>query len=347
MKKQILMLACVCVATLGWSQKEKPKTYSVPFSGTDKKVVIYSGSTLLNVEGYDGKEVVIEVEKSEKEIPEEAEGLKLVSGGTIDNTGIGASANVEGNVLKIKIPFSKFYGNFKIKIPKELAVSVKESRVSYGKWFISGLDGEVEATTSYSEVTITDVSGPIVARAGWKSINVIFDKLNPTKPSSISANRDVKITLPADSKANLKLQSGYGDVFTDFDIAETKPKKAEDNENEGIKPATKVREVAINGMVVEGKFKDMDKKVKEMDNKEMDKRFKDMEKKVKANFPDSSWAKSGSYSGSGYANAYSSDDDWSRDDSNSSNGMNGTINGGGVKITIRSDFGNIFLRKKK
>ena len=339
MKKQILMLACVCVATLGWSQKEKPKSFSVPFSGTDKKVVIYSGSTLLNVEGYDGKEVVIEVEKSEKEIPAEAEGLKLVSGGTIDNTGIGASANVEGNVLKIKIPFSKFYGNFKIKVPKELAVSVKESRVSYGKWFISGLDGEVEATTSYSEVTITDVSGPIVARAGWKSINVVFDKLNPTKPSSISAKQDVRITLPTDSKADLKLQSRYGDVFTDFDITETNPKKTEDSENEGIKPATtgaaKVREMVMNGMVVEGKFKEMDKK------------FKEMDKKVRANFADSSWAKSGSYSTSGYTNAYSSDDDWSRDDANSSNGMNGTINGGGVKITIRSDFGNIFLRKKK
>ena len=339
MKKQILMLACVCVATLGWSQKEKPKSFSVPFSGTDKKVVIYSGSTLLNIEGYDGKEVVIEVEKSEKEIPAEAEGLKLVSAGAIDNTGIGASANVEGNVLKIKIPFSKFYGNFKIKIPKELAVSVKESRVSYGKWFISGLDGEVEATTSYSEVTITDVSGPIVARAGWKSINVVFDKLNPTKPSSISANRDVKITLPADSKANLKLQSGYGDVFTDFDIAETKPKKAEDNENEGIKPATvgatKVRDMAINGMVVEGKFK------------EMDKRFKDMDKKIRTTFADSSWSKSGSYSASGYTNSYSTDEDCNCGDANSSNGMNGTINGGGVKITIHSDFGNIFLRKKK
>ena len=130
----------------------------------------------------------------------------------------------------------------------------------------------------------------------------------------------------------MALLSAGSVIFTDFDIAETKPKKAEDNENEGIKPATKVREVAINGMVVEGKFKDMDK------------RFKDMDKKIRVNFPDSSWSKSGSYFGSGYTYSYDSDNDT---DANSSNGMNGTINGGGVKITIRSDFGNIFLRKKK
>jgi DUF4097 and DUF4098 domain-containing protein YvlB len=31
-------------------------------------------------------------------------------------------------------------------------------------------------------------------------------------------NGDVRVTLPADTKANLKLKSDNGDVFSDFDI---------------------------------------------------------------------------------------------------------------------------------
>ena len=41
-----------------------------------------------------------------------------------------------------------------------------------------------------------------------------------------SLNGEVDVTLPASVKANVKLRSDQGDVFTDFDIQLTAPKEA-------------------------------------------------------------------------------------------------------------------------
>ncbi len=315
MKKQIVFIVSMCVAILGWSQNEKPKTFSIPFSGADKKVMIVSGRGSISIEGYTGNEVIIEEDNNSHPLPQEAEGLKIVSEGVIDNTGLGANTNIEGNNLQIRLPRSKYFGNFKIKIPKTLAISIKEGGNSFNnQWFISGLDGEVEATSSYSEITITDVTGPIVARAGWGGIRVIFDKLNPTKPSSISSSKDVKVSLPADTKASLKLRATFGDVFTDFDIAASKPKKSDENEDTktvGDKTSTSYSFSRSPASVTE----------------------------LSSSRAASSTNLSSSFSSPKNFEviAFSDNDD----------GMNGTINGGGVKITIHSDSGNIFLRKKK
>jgi len=323
MKKQIVFIVSMCVAILGWSQNEKPKTFSIPFSGADKKVMIVSGRGSISIEGYTGNEVIIEEDNNSHPLPQEAEGLKIVSEGAVDNTGLGASATIEGNYLKIETPRSIYFGNFKIKIPKMLAVNIKEGKNTYGTWFISGLEGELEVTSNRAQIIIKDVTGPIVARAGGGGISVIFDKLNPNKPSSISANKDVMVSLPADTKASLKLRATFGDVFTDFDITASKPKKSDENEDTkavGDKTGTSYS------------FSSSPATVTELSSS-----------RASSN---KSWSSSPSSTKNlaAIASSDNNDDSWGSD---SYNGMNGTINGGGVKITIHSDSGNIFLRKKK
>ncbi len=328
--------------TVGWAQNTK--IYKTTFGGADKKVMIISGNKSLKVEGYSGNDVVVEVDG---DLPEAADGLKIVSAGAVDNTGIGANVVVEGSTMKIKIPRSKYFGNFKVKIPKEVAVNISEKGdVFGGNWDISGLDGEVEIKTTYSVINITDVSGPIIARAGWGKISVVFDKVNPTKPSSISSSGIVDVTLPADTKANLKLQSQFGDIFTDFDIVQTKKASEADEDDEKSAPE---------------KLQDMQSKTYE-DQKKVAKDQKKMQEDITsangaviykngltprpATAPRAYTNKSAVQAG-----AWSSDnknDD--EDDCNcwdSGNGMNGTINGGGVSIKLHSDHQNIFLRKKK
>ncbi|MFY7912993.1 MAG: hypothetical protein ACOVO2_25715, partial [Emticicia sp.] len=218
--KNYLKISLFALITMNVFAQNKQSTFKQSFSGADKRVLILSASNNLTVEGIAGTEVIIESDKQEREFPEEAQGLKIVSpGGAVDNTGIGASVQLEGNTLKIKLPKSKYYGNFVVKIPKDLSVSVKENGNAYGKWLITGMKGEVEAETSYSTLNIKNVSGPIVARGGYGKMYVEYDQLNQSRPNSISASGAVDITLPADTKANLKVQATYADFFTDFDIA--------------------------------------------------------------------------------------------------------------------------------
>ncbi|MFN3488118.1 MAG: hypothetical protein ACK4YV_03250 [Emticicia sp.] len=81
--------------------------------------------------------------------------LKIVlSGEATDNTEIGANVQVGRNTLKIKLPKSKCFGNFTVKIPKYLNLSVKETLNSYTKWQILGIKREVETETSYSQPSV-------------------------------------------------------------------------------------------------------------------------------------------------------------------------------------------------
>lgn len=306
------------MASIAFAQNSG-KQYKVNFSGANKKVQILSGANQLTIEGYSGSEVILEADNGNKEFPEEAEGLKIISAGAVDNTGTGANVTTEGNNLQIKIPKSKYFGNFKVKLPKELAISIKESGNNYGKWFIGGLDGEVEVSTSYSTVNIKSVTGPLIARCGYGKISVVYDKVNPTKPNSISAAGAVDVTLPADTKANLRLESSYGDVFTDFELAESvaKDKKsAEEDENLAkVKTGTTIS-------VTENKAV------------------------VAATSPKVVSGRAASWGGQNN-NVFWDGKEWKVADDCNCDNSNYTINGGGVNIRLHSDHGNIYLRKKK
>lgn len=318
--KNYLKISILMLLSIGVFAQNKQNSFKQSFSGADKRVVILSASSNLTIEGIAGTEVIVESDKQEKEFPDEAQGLKIVSpGGATDNTGIGANVQVEGNTLKIRLPKSKYYGNFVVKVPKDLSVSIKENGNSYGKWFISGMKGEVEAETSYSTLNIKNVSGPIVARGGYGKIYVEYDQLSQSRPNSISASGAVDITLPADAKANLKVQATYADFFTDFDIAPTKQEEKDKGEkgeksakiNAAFPNGQQAKAISINGNVNSTTMAEDLAKLKE--------------KGV-------NWNEIASSSDCNCGNT---------------NATIGTINGGGVNLIIRSDHGNVYLRKKK
>ena len=307
MKNYLKLFVCLFISNIGFSQTPL-KIYKQNFSGTDKKIIIASGSSNLIIEGITGTEVIMESERSESEFPAEAEGLKIVSVGAVDNTGMGANVVIEGNTMKIKIPKSKYFGNFTLKIPKEISISIRESGNAYGKWQISGMKGEVEAETSYSTMNIKNVSGPIVARSGYGKIYIVYDQLNQSKPNYISAIGAIDITLPADTKANLKLQSNYAEVFTDFDI---QPVKIDETKGKAM---GEVNEVNGQNFAKIGTITPMAKTLTGVSD-------------------ESIWSRQ-----MAWADARKSSNDGA---------TIGVLNGGGVSLSIKSDHGNIYLRKKK
>ena len=61
-------------------------------------------------------------------------------------------------------------------------------------------------------------------------------EIDPNTPMSFSSfNGDVEVVLPASTRADLYLQAGRGDVFTDFDVQlqPTKPKVTQERQASG------------------------------------------------------------------------------------------------------------------
>ncbi len=348
MKKLFLNLLFLTSTFYCFAQNES-KQFKISFSGVNKKVHILSGSNSLTIEGYAGTEVIIEATDNNKELPEEAEGLRIISAGAIDNTGLSANVTLEENALKIKIPKSKYFSNFKLKIPKDLALSIKESGNNYGKWNISGMSDEIEVNTTYSTVNIKNVSGPLMARCGYGKITVVYDQVNPKKPNSISASGAVDVTLPSETKANLKLVSSYGDVFSDFDLKEFIQPKEEEARPKVNRSTTKKGEDIISGNAKSPEAQAYESKHDEQLKLAQNLATPYPSAAAKNTIGSTISSDKGVYSvREGNNMKYWDGTNWksTNDDCNCS-GNSFTINGGGLDIRLQSDHGNIYLRKKK
>ncbi|MBA4849822.1 DUF4097 family beta strand repeat-containing protein [Emticicia sp. BO119] len=311
--KKVFVVVLVCMAYATSFGQTKP--YKVAFSGQGKKVQVVIQQASVNIQGVDGNEVTIEqTGENRKELPKEAEGLRLVTGGVVDNTGVGASAEVEGNILKILIPKNRYTGVLTIKVPKSLDLTVIESQNwNEQKIIISDIAGEIELKTNNSRAYLNDITGPLVANTGHGKIFVTYSKLSQSSPSSISASGAIDITLPNDAKANLKVRSYYGDLFTDWDITAIK------KENKSV-ASSGTKTIAGQGESSSDVALTTKAKVfRERGADDSDER--DIFKRDQFVYVASS-GKGG-------------------------DAFEGTINGGGVVMDLKSSNGNIYIRKKK
>ncbi len=189
----------------------------------NSRVRLVMASSEVKIIGHNSDEVIVETNNFQAP-PARAQGLKPLYNGAEDNTGIGLSVTREGNTLTI-VKAQKNQGKYVIRIPKKVSIAYTEANWNGGDFELSDVDGEIELKLNNSRAELTNVAGPIVANSTNGSIQVKFKNVNQQKPSSISVvNGEIDITLPATTKANWKLRSMNGEVYTDFDMALPKDK---------------------------------------------------------------------------------------------------------------------------
>lgn len=241
MKKAILILVCISFWVQGFAQnisvsgsvsssgsRGRAGEHKVKFGGgKDRRLEIYIDKSDLTIEGYNGDELIISSDENEAP-PERAKGLKSLYANGTDNTGLGLEVIVEGSTIKVT-KVNKRDGEYKIKVPKSVSITVEEmSWHGGGDFKISDIDGDVEVQAKTSSVIIRNLSGSVVAHNTSGDIEVIFSKVNAEKPTSITnVSGEVDVTLPADTKANVKTKSISGEVYTDLEIVLANKKNGE------------------------------------------------------------------------------------------------------------------------
>ncbi|WP_367913738.1 hypothetical protein [Leadbetterella sp. DM7] len=249
MKKLILVSWALMAAHFSGAQEKKQ--YEVKnFKGL---VNITGPSSGLVIEGYAGNSVIIEAEGGEGKVPEKAAGLRMVTAGGVDNTGISArveeetvkvvtSINEKGEekeeeirVLTINIPnANKLFKNYVIKVPHGVMTRFRESHMGYwgGKepMQVRSFEGELEVSCTGCNMNISDFSGNIIANNSsyGGTTHIEFSKLAQDKISSINTDGDVEVILPASTKANLTMNSTRGNAYTDFELKKVEKKTGND-----------------------------------------------------------------------------------------------------------------------
>lgn len=232
----------------------------VPFSDPSKpgsvRVSLLSGS--ITVTGYPGKEVLVspsapgdenedgdvrppeppkpphpKAHGSKDAEPEEDNDSRARGLHRVPNISGGLTIEEEDNVVLVG---SGSWGNgvdLDLQVP--VGTSLQLSTVNDGDIIVRNVDAEISAENTNGEVTMRNVSGAVVAHALNGNVIVTLQRIDPKRGMSFSSmNGDIDVTLPPNTKADVRIKSDNGEIYTDFDLqlgARTEPKSNEDSDN--------------------------------------------------------------------------------------------------------------------
>lgn len=249
------------LAALTAGAQPAAQTFSVPFSDPTKpgllQIELVNGG--IQVEAHSSKEVLFEVrargdrdEDSDwdedyedgEEAPKSRGGMKA-----IPNTGFEFSVEEESNVMWVESDSWSRALDLVVKVP--LATSLKLECVNNGDIRVKGVRGELELSNTNGAIYAEDVSGSVVAETVNGEVLVTFREVAPEKPMAFSTlNGDIDVTLPPTIRANLRLESGNGEIYTGFDLAlQQKPPTVQQGRHKGrfqVKIEKEMR-AALNG----------------------------------------------------------------------------------------------------
>lgn len=236
------------------TQTQAPEHVSVAFSDPTQpgKLKVNLLAASVSVKGYAGREVVVDA-RMDNEEADEKESRQERSGGmhrirNASATGLEIEEDHNRMVIKTGWPNNRAI-HLTIQVPT--GTSLDLSVVNDGNIIVDGVDGDIVANNVNGAVTLTNVSGAVVAHALNEDVKATFTRYSGKPMSFSSLNGTLDVTLPADTKATLKLQSDNGEVYSDFPVEMLAPsvnQSVRDDRSKGGKYRLKI-EKAITGRI--------------------------------------------------------------------------------------------------
>jgi DUF4097 and DUF4098 domain-containing protein YvlB len=223
-----ILAVAVLLNVKAWAQEAGKEQLVVPLSEPGKpfKLEAHLVDGSITVNGYEGKDIIVEVFTSDKRHEEHGTGMHRINNGN--------NADVQAEEHNNEVVIHGTAGraaNLLIKVPMNEG-SFKFGTVNNGNISGSNLNGDLEVSNVNGGIKLTNISGSVVANTINGNVIVTFKSIDPKAAMAYSTlNGNVDVTFPASLKANVKLKSDRGDVFTDFDVATDmhKPEVAKSN----------------------------------------------------------------------------------------------------------------------
>jgi hypothetical protein len=216
MKHVCTAAAFLLVAGYAAAQDRVTVPLTDPAKPVSVRANLLSGS--INVRGYQGKEVIVEAKgggaQRRRREPDEAGGMRR-----IDIAGTGLEIEENDNIVRIK---SGHHASVSLDIQVPQNASLNLRTVNDGGIVVENVNGEIDVNSLNGSITLNNVSGTVLAHCLNGPVRVAFDRVTPGKPMSFSSlNGNIDVTFPPDVKANVRLKTDNGDIYTDFDITTT------------------------------------------------------------------------------------------------------------------------------
>ncbi len=202
----------------------------------------------ITVEGYDGKVVLLEVEKSidannsnDLELGKQEIGINVLKEGNkiivypkipnmVYRDGRFTNSNCDG-WQELAYDYNL---NFKVKMPKNSKLKV--GTINQGEVVVKNTRGSfLEAQNINGGIVLESITGQTKVHCINGAVTISYAE-NPREASSYYAlNGDINITYQKNLSADIAFKSMNGDLFTDFDIAKQFAKSSKDESGKGGK----------------------------------------------------------------------------------------------------------------
>jgi DUF4097 and DUF4098 domain-containing protein YvlB len=220
MKLAIKLLTSIATLAMcvGAAAQDSNERNTVSFSDPSRpgllQVSLVRGS--ITVKGSDIKEVIIERRSGHAGAPSSDQqgptGMRELPQQPF------ISMEEQNNQMSIASLNMNLAVDLEIQVPRR--TSLKLSTVNNGDIRVDGVEGELEIANVHGAITLTGVGGSVVAHTIDGQLTATVATVSPEKPMAFtSLNGTIDVTLPASTKANLKLRSDNGPVYTDFDLS--------------------------------------------------------------------------------------------------------------------------------
>jgi len=236
MKRTIgLLFSVLLIAGSGFAQETEGQRLVVPLSDPARPVTLHASliSGGITVRGQQGQQEVVVVARPRlarmTEHPQESAGGMR----RIPNTSMGVTVEEDNNTVSVSTDWTNRTVDLEITVP--VRSSLQLSVINDAKIEIDGVQGDLELQNVNGPITALNIRGSVVANTTNGPVRVTFVEVTPDKPMSFATfNGDVDVTFPAGVRANLRMQPGQGDVYTDLDVKiEPRAPVVERNEDGG------------------------------------------------------------------------------------------------------------------
>ena len=206
---------------LVFAQQQSTDQVTVPLSDPSKPglidVSLVHGS--ITVRGTNRKDVLVNARpeadtdspRRSRRYDPDAEGLRRIP------QTAGFRITEELNRVKVSSDNPNRSITFEIEAPSKS--NLKLSTVNGGEILVENIEGEISVSNTNGGITLNNVSGSVMAGTTNGNVRASMARVTAQKEMAFtSLNGTVDVTLPPSTKANLRLRSDNGDVYSDFDM---------------------------------------------------------------------------------------------------------------------------------
>ena len=217
------IIAALLICAAAACAQDAGERVNVPLTDPSRPVRVHAQLMLggITVRGTNTNQVMVETRaepghgshEHERPIPPNAAGMHRIDGGVLS----GLDIVEQDNLVTIKTTSWNRHADLVITVPHHASLQLKA--MNDGLIDVEQVDGEIDADSLNGRIILKNVSGSVLAHCLNGEIVATLDQVDSSKPMAFSTlNGDIDVTLPDSVRANVRMKTDNGEIYSDFDI---------------------------------------------------------------------------------------------------------------------------------